>query len=392
MDYNTHRARKGIWGHALLLLLILLGGRPLGAAPPDEEVAAKLAVIARSGPQGAGSAEARKARDELARHGVEILPQLLVAMDTPNPIAANWCRTIYEEIVRRALADKSTVWPRRFLKEYVNDRQHSGRPRDLALTLLERLEPGFREQWLPTRVDDPSFRHDAVARVLAAAERAQGEKNLDQARAQFRKAFENARDSGQLTQAANALKAFGEPADVAAQLGLVVDWWLAGPFHAPEKSGFGKIFEPELRVDLAARYEGQSGDEIQWKRYSTSDPLGQLNLIEAIAATREAVGYAYSEFDVPRETPAQLRCGADDNCTVWLNGRKAFAREQWLNGTRFDRFITDVTLKSGRNTLLVKVCQGPQHKDPDVPNNWSLQLRLCDKTGKGVGFRSAGGQ
>src|SRR5690349_15330811 len=117
VDHNTHRARKGIWGHALLLLLLLLEGRLVNAAPPDEEVAARLAVIARTGPQGAGSAEARKARDELARHGVEILPQLLAAMDTPNPIAANWCRTIYEEVVRRGLADKTTVWPRRFLKE-----------------------------------------------------------------------------------------------------------------------------------------------------------------------------------------------------------------------------------------------------------------------------------
>jgi hypothetical protein len=33
---------------------------------------------------------------------------------------------------------------------------------------------------------------------------------------------------------------------------------------------------------------------------------------------------------------------------------------------------------------LVKICQGPQHKDPQVPNNWSLQLRLCDADGKGL--------
>ncbi|HEY2250596.1 MAG TPA: hypothetical protein VGH74_06030, partial [Planctomycetaceae bacterium] len=65
------------------------------------------------------------------------------------------------------------------------------------------------------------------------------------------------------------------------------------------------------------------------------------------------------------------------------------AREQWLNGTRFDRFITPITLVEGRNTLLVKVCQGPQHKDPEVPNNWSLQLRLCDEHGRGVAFKTA---
>ena len=111
-----------------------------------------------------------------------------------------------------------------------------------------------------------------------------------------------------------------------------------------------------------------------------------MDLNAALGATREAVGYAYSEIDVPALTQAHLRCGADDNCAVWLNGRQVFAREQWLNGTRFDRFITPVTLVAGRNSLLVKVCQGPQHKDPEVSNNWSLQLRICDEEGKGIGF------
>ncbi len=51
-------------------------------------------------------------------------------------------------------------------------------------------------------------------------------------------------------------------------------------------------------------------------------------------------------------------------------------------------FITPITLAAGRNMLLVKVCQGPQHKDPEVQNNWSMQLRLCDELGRGVAFKS----
>jgi hypothetical protein len=86
---------------------------------------------------------------------------------------------------------------------------------------------------------------------------------------------------------------------------------------------------------------------------------------------------------------AELRCGADDNCTVWLNGQRVFGRDQWLNGTRLDRFVTPVRLRAGVNRLLVKICQGPQHKDPEVPNNWSLQLRFCDATGVGLGWTSA---
>jgi hypothetical protein len=352
------------------------------------DVAARLAVIAKVGPQGAGSAEARRARDELARSGIEILPPLLAAMDTSNAVAANWYRSIYEEIVDRGLSQKETVWPVAFLKAYVSDGRIAGRPRKLVIALLDRLEPAYRAGWLPSRLDDPEFRTDAVALALAAGEQALRDQNDDQAKAEFRRAFEHARDSGQVTQAAQKLKALGEPADVFAQLGLVTGWWIVGPFDAPEKSGFAAAFEPETKVELQAAYGGQAGKEIRWIKHRTTDALGLIDLNGALGATREAVGYAYAEIDVPRQQPAQLRCGADDNCSVWLNGRKVFAREQWLNGTRFDRFITPIALVAGRNTLLVKVCQGPQHKDPEVPNNWSLQLRLCDDQGRGIEFKT----
>ena len=74
--------------------------------------------------------------------------------------------------------------------------------------------------------------------------------------------------------------------------------------------------------------------------------------------------------------------------SIFPPGCKILSREQWLNGTRFDRFVTPVTLTTGRNALLVKICQGPQHKDPEVPNNWSLQLRLCDENGRGIEFKT----
>lgn len=364
--------------------LMLVG---LAVLDPPYDPSSHLAVIAKTGPQGEGSAAAKVARDELAKRGIEVLPQLLVAMDTSNAVAANWYRTVYEEIVARELKRGGTKWPVEFFEEYVSDAKRVGKPRRLVLTLLDKLEPAFRDQWLPTRLDDAEFRHEAVGLALAAGDRALKNKDEATAKAEFRKAFEAARDSAQVTQAATKLKSLGESADAIKHLGLVVDWWLVGPFDAPQKTGFAKVFEPEANVDLHAKYRGQAG-EIAWKQHRETDTLGQLNLINVLGVTREAVGYAYTEIEVPREQTAQVRCGADDNCSVWLNGEKVFARDQWLNGTRFDRFVTSVKLKAGRNTLLVKVCQGPQHKDPEVPNNWSLQLRLCDADGRGIEFTS----
>jgi hypothetical protein len=396
MKHGDNAMRLVCSGICLTALFLPLGRATAGDPPADksrtetsdEAVARELAVIAKTGPKGAGSAAARHARDDLARRSVEILPQLLAAMDTSNVIAANWYRTIYEEIVARALVRADVAWPREFMKEYAGDARRAGRPRRLVLDLLDRLEPGFSEKWVPTRLEDSDFRYEAVARALAAGEKALRNQETDSAKSEFRKAFEHGRDSAQVTQAATSLKALGESADVIGHLGLVVEWWLVGPFDAPGKTGFAQTFAPETKFDLKAAYTGKSGGEIRWVRHSVKDTLGQLDLNQALGTTREAVGYAYAEIDVPQEEPAQLRCGADDNCTVWLNGHKVLAREQWLNGSRFDRFVTPITLTAGRNTLLVKVCQGPQHKDPEVPNNWTVQLRLCDDVGRGVAFKS----
>ena len=109
--------------------------------------------------------------------------------------------------------------------------------------------------------------------------------------------------------------------------------------------------------------------------------------MRVLGPVNEAVGYAYTEIESPQNREAQLRTSADDCLAVWLNGQKVFGREMWLNGTRFDRFIAPVRLKAGRNRLLVKVCQGPHHRDPAVGNAWTFQLRFCSADGEGLALR-----
>lgn len=359
------------------------------ATPAQNDDAERLAVIANTGPQGIGSLAAKEVRDELAKRSVEFLPSLLAAMDTSNPVAANWYRTIYEEIVSREIHASGTQWPLDFMKEYVSDTNRQGRPRRLVLKLINQLEPEFESQWLTERLADPEFRSEAVALTLSLGDQALQNKDTKAATIFFRSAFANARDRSQVTQAAQRLTSVGEKADVNTQLGLVTDWWLTGPFDAPAKSGFETAFEPERSINLQATYEGQGGLSFGWIRHQTTDALGQMNLVNALGQTDEAVGYAWTEITVEQNREAELRCGADDCCLVWLNGKPVSTHEQWLNGTRFDRFINPIELQAGRNTILVKVCQGPQHRNPEVFNYWSLQLRLCDKDGRGISFQTA---
>jgi hypothetical protein len=353
-----------------------------------DELDDALAVIAKVGPDAAGSGAARQARDFLARQGPEALPRLLNALDTKNVVAANWYRTAFDAIAERELAKPTPQLPRVEIERYVRDEKHSGRARRLGLAVLERLDPSIRGQLLPIWLDDPEFRRDAVEHALSKGDLALKEKQSEPARQAYEQAFLHARESDQVLQAVAKLKSVGQVVDPIAHLGFIDRWWLVGPFPAPAMTGFAAEFPPEKQVDLKAEYSGEGGQKLRWKLHQTADQLGESNLISAIAAVKESVGYAYAEIESPAEQPVELRCSADDNLTVWLNGTKVLDREQWLNGTRLDRFITPVKLQAGTNRILVKICQGPQHVNPEVPNNWSFQLRLCDATGIAAKFKN----
>jgi hypothetical protein len=353
-----------------------------------DEVDKALATIRAAGPGGSGSRPARQARDRIARQGIQVLPRLLQAMDSDNIVALNWYRSAYEQIVAAEWKRKTPRFPVDWLKTFVSRRQHQGRVRRLVLNLVDRLEPGSRTQLISTLLDDPEFRQEAIAIALQRADKAFSNQDLTTAREEYQRIFRHARDSQQILRAADKLKSVGVQVNVIRHMGFVTHWYLLGPFDAPGKTGFELKFPPETKVDLQATYDGQAKQRIGWKRATTTDRLGQINLIQAIAATREAVGYAYAELNSPKQQDAQLRCGADDNLSVWLNDKAVFSRKQWLNGTRLDRFSAPVRLLKGRNRLLVKICQGPQHKNPAVPNNWSLQLRFCDASGAAVGLSS----
>ena len=356
-----------------------------------DETTELLAAISRTGPNGAGSEPARVARNQLVRRGIELFPQLLSAMDTPNPVAANWYRSIYEEILARELARSQPQVPRELLREIARDPRKQGKLRRLVLDLLDKLEPDFGKQLLPTLLDDPEFRTDAINLALQRGDQELAAKHRDAAKALYRQAFQSSRTPAQASAAAAKLHSVGEKADVVEHLGYVVDWLLVGPFDAPGTTGHRQVFPPEQRFDPRAEFVGQSGKKLRWFPYHNPNPGGEFDLTKAFSATDEAVAYARVELEWEPSRPlpeAQVRCGADDNCAIWLNGEKVFGRDQWLNSSRPDRFITPVKLRSGKNTLLVKICQGPHHVDPTIGNAWTMQIRFCDPTGAGLRLKA----
>jgi hypothetical protein len=369
-----------------LLLLALVGPAPSRADEVDDLVKTIRAV----GAEGAGSPAARAAWDKLVRQGPKALPRILAAMDTPDTVAANWLRLAFDEVAEAELKAGGKRIDAGALLTFVRDPKRQGRARRLALEVVERLKPGTRERLLRGWLDDPEFGFDAVERRLAELKKADLPK--EKAVAAYREAFAATRDIAQARAVAARLKDLGVTVSVADHFGFLGDWYVIGPFDA-RRSGFTRAYPPERKVDLKDEPEGKGKKKLAWKRFTVPESAtGRfpilVDLRQPLGDAEDAVAYAYTAFKVPTARTVEFRGAGDDNLTVWVNGKKVFAFEEYRNGVRFDRHRFTVKLQPGVNTVLLKVCQA--HFDPNSPDpNWEFLLRLTGPQGRGVVFPGA---
>jgi hypothetical protein len=357
----------------------------------NDDSADLLKQLRAVGPQAVGSTAARAAWERLVARGPEVVPALLEAMDTPDAVVANWLRTAFDRIVEEETRKGGKNLDAGTLLRFVKDARRQGRVRRLALEVAEELRPGVRAGLLRDWIDDPEFRHDAIEQAFAELERDKAtpaEKRL----AEIRKLFAASRDLPQSRTIAARLKALGAPVSVADHYGFLRDWYVVGPFDAHGMKGFKTVYPPEDKVDLTSSYK--DGDrKLSWKRYPSPEAttglhVALVNLREPLGDAEDAVAYAYAAIESPAAQEVEFRGAADDNLSVWVNGVRVFAFEEYRNGVRFDRHRFRVRLKAGVNTVLVKVCQAPSdpaHREP----NWEFFLRLCAADGKGLSFKTA---
>src|SRR5262249_20637711 len=146
----------------------------------EDQPAGLLQTIRMVAREGAGSPAARAAWNQLVTRGPGVLPPILDAMDTSDTVVANWLRTAFDHIVdqelktggRRIDADKLLV--------FVRDPKRQGRARRLALEVVDRLRPGTGSRLLSGWLEDPEFRHEAVAAVMKEADSLQGQGKKDE--------------------------------------------------------------------------------------------------------------------------------------------------------------------------------------------------------------------
>jgi hypothetical protein len=359
-----------------------LGGLSAPAAEPADVMSA-LATIKAVGREGAGNDAAGSAWKRLVAQSGDALFPTLDAFDGASPTAANWLRAAVDAIAeaehkagRKLPADK--------LEGYVNDSKHPPVARRIAFELLTAEAPSKKAELLPRLIDDPSLelRRDAIAAEIERLKAVTAGSTLT---AEYTRLLKSARDPDQVEQLARLLESLGVKTDLAARLGFVTRWHVAGPFDNTEGTALTTSFLPESEVDLAATYEGKGGEKFGWKALGTGDPHGMFDLNRRLAKHMNAAAYAYAVIESDKGLPVDVRAGTQNAVRIFLNGTLLFQREEYHHGTSMDQHIGKGVLKAGRNEILVKVAQNNQKED--WAQVWGFQLRVCDALGGPVAVK-----
>jgi len=147
-------------------------------------------------------------------------------------------------------------------------------------------------------------------------------------------------------------------------------WMILGSFDNAGRSGFDTAFIPEdiTEIDLDAKYDGLN-EKVSWQKCTDDSLNGYIGLGKDVFW---CVAYAFVTFTSPDNRTAQFRFDSDDQGKVWLNGEEVFTHTK-THSAEIDRYIIPITLKQGKNSILVKVCQ--------EEGGWGFYLRITDPDG-----------
>ena len=146
-------------------------------------------------------------------------------------------------------------------------------------------------------------------------------------------------------------------------------WHIAGPFDNANDAGFDRIYGPERKSALSARYDDALIAECRWRSVETN-ASGFLNFLDNFQQEVDAVAYAQVEITAERSVSVPILLGSDDAAAVWLNG-KEIHREHRHRGARPAQDLIIADFKRGPNRILVKVDQ--------VGGDWGLYLQVLDR-------------
>ncbi|MBY0527057.1 MAG: protein kinase [Gemmataceae bacterium] len=143
-------------------------------------------------------------------------------------------------------------------------------------------------------------------------------------------------------------------------------WYYIGPFdygfHNGHGPGFKHAYPPEREFDLTRTYKGKHDKSVAWKELAGFRP-GEMVDLRRFEDNDNGCVYLYHEFDVMEPSTLVLSLGSDDTLSVWHNQQLLLAKEM-MRAAAPDQDRVALTLKPGKNQLLLKVC--------NVNNIWAF--------------------
>jgi hypothetical protein len=321
----------------------------------------------------------RAAWDRLVEKGPRAIPAILKAWRPDDPVAANWLRSAFDEIVRRNAATIDVE----AMKGFALDAKNPGKARRLALRGVEEVFPGTTAKLLPKMLDDAEFGPDAVDALVTASATAATPEGMTR---MLEEAYAAAREPDQVLSLAKKLSLLEIRNDPVSKLGIVGGWKIVGPFHAGTDRSPGGKYPPEENPDFGAEYQAKAG-KLKWLAGSLN-PEGKIDLLKnRIQPSDGGVAFAQAILEIPEEIQGDLFASAMDNITLWLNGKEILNHSNPSRSHyRQDRFRVPAKLKKGSNQILVKLTKTPAEEGgrPGAPPRWDFQIRLVDEKGRSL--------
>ena len=168
------------------------------------------------------------------------------------------------------------------------------------------------------------------------------------------------------------------------------DWAIMSPFDNTDNGGFDAQYPPEVEVDLNTFYAGKDRI-VRWGKIDDDhERNGYINLghsyFDSIERTgiglpwnrfnTRSVAYLLTYIQCPADMEVQFKVGSTDGVKVWLDDELVHS-VNLVRDALLDQDIIPVSLKEGRNKVLVKVAN---HKT----NGWGVFFRVTDTEGKPV--------
>ena len=362
----------------------LLGTVTTGVVDADDTADA-IAALRAVQPGATDSAAAREAVHRLANVGSPALMPLLHGFRNASPLAANWLRNACEQLID-AETKAGRKLPQQELEAFVLDQAQSPLARRLIYETLRQSDPRIEDRLIPDMLLDasPEFRRDAVARLIGQAAAIPDATKATQL---YRRAISGAVHEDQVKTIAEALRKNNETIDIQKHFGFLPEWSVVGPFDNKDEKGFAVAYGPELEInnskapDLQAEYDGQLG-KVRWQPITTTDDYGMVDIAKQIENYKGSSMYAATTWNSSKDQQVEIRLGTPNSWKLWVNGELVFEREEYHRSSKLDQYRVPVTLKSGVNTLMFKVCQNEMTQD--WAQRYQFQIRICDSTGSAI--------